>query len=235
MRKIIQNREFYTTTETSREYCDPGLPEPYPPVRPTNADEIVQSDILIQNKLGNHLYLEPKVNSSPQNRLIPKSMKEPFLDYRAKIIQHWPEILNEQLSLENIKDIINELRTTVYQKSYCTSTSTRISGKDEQNAKTSVPPNWRMDTSYQVRKIHYTRIFRSQFFFLQSSFRSPDEIKQVGVIFPTVPCLPINRDEELAKAMRKIFSFGKTAYQVDYSELGKQYLKQKLAYMDPYS
>lgn len=147
MRKITQNREFYSTTETRSEFVDPGLPIPYPPKRPTDADVLIEADVHIYGKLLNKLFLNSPTTLAGPVRLIGKSMDESLNSYITKIKCQYPHIC---LNVKTIDDILRKRGTTEYHTSYCTLKDMGFSKRMQDSKKSGIPESWYTDTSYQV-------------------------------------------------------------------------------------
>lgn len=59
-------------------------------------------------------------------------------------------------------------------------------------------------------------------------FRSPKQITDVGFMISNAQSFrPVNKDEALTKAIRKIFSFGQTTYSTEIGSVGNRLMMEK--------
>lgn len=159
MRKIILNRPFYTTTETSTEFVNPGLPVPYPPPRPTNEDEILEAHLLTQGKLYHNLHIKQPLQSKTEKpHPFFKRCDEPYQNYVNKIKTNHPKIFNNSpiIAEINIGNYLHDTSDrTEYHSSYCNAYDGIVSDRTKQRDAIKaggLPTSWRIDTTNQVRK-----------------------------------------------------------------------------------
>lgn len=158
MRKIILNRPFYTTTETSTEFVNPGLPIPYPPQRPKNEDELLEANLLTQGKLYHNLYFKPPLQSKTEKQHpFFKRCDEPYENYVNKIKINHPKMFNDSpITAEiNIANYLHDKSDrTEYHSSYCKAYEGIVSQRTKQRDAIKaggLPTSWRIDTTTQVR------------------------------------------------------------------------------------
>lgn len=157
MRKIMLNRPFYTTTETSSEFVNPGLPIPYPPLRPTNNDELLEAHLLTHGKLYQNLHFKPPLQpkTEKQHPLF-KRCDEPYQNYVNKIKMNHPKMFNNSPIIAEI-NIANYLHDTSnrteYHSRYCNAYDGIVSERTKQRDAIKaggLPKSWRIDTTNQV-------------------------------------------------------------------------------------
>lgn len=153
MRKITLNRPFYTTTETSTEFVNPGLPVPYPPLRPKNEDELLEAHLLTQGKLYHNLHIKQPLQSQTEkpHRFF-KRCDEPYHNYVNTITKMFNDspIIAEINIAKYLHDTSNR---TEYHGSFCNSYDGIVSERTKQRDAIKaggLPTSWRIDTTNQV-------------------------------------------------------------------------------------
>lgn len=177
MRKIILNRPFYTTTETSTEFINPGLPIPYPPPRPKNEDEFLEAHLLTQGKLYHNLHIKPPIQSKTEKEHpFFKRCDESYHNYVNKIKINHEKLFKDSpiIAEENIANYLHDTSNrTEYHRSYSNAYDGIVSERTKQRDAIKaggLPTTWRIDTTNQVRT--HLRNFSIQFKHISNLYNS---------------------------------------------------------------
>lgn len=238
MNQLTDNRDFYTTTETSREYIDYGRPVQSTLFRRTAANELVEADLLIQNRYRDTLSVDAATKmhdcckqlptpTTERRQILPIPGKCDFKQYSSQLAQCYPRHFCD-IPTHHIRQLLADRNRTVYHQDYCSPNEGIVSMRTRKrdaitNAR--LPSGWLIDTTYQ------------------SSYRSINDISQIGEISKTESCKPtIGSEEKLNAKLREIFKMGKSEYterlgdEADLSvELGRYGTPKRVGYFDRYT
>lgn len=151
MNKITENKFYYTTTTTTNDFSHPGNPKP--PILATN---IVESNLLIQGKLRNNLYIDTPIKPiNEQSHEYVNPMFENYFNYVEKIKKVYPNVFYGSIenSREHIKSVMNDLNRTNYHITHCRPEDGIVSKntvRRQAEKNTFLPKNWLIDTTYHV-------------------------------------------------------------------------------------
>lgn len=242
MNKITLNRDFYTTTETSRAYVDHSKSGRVTPCRRvTAANELIEADLLIRNKYNNTLSVddaanqcdpepEPEEEEQPTGRrcILPLPKTTGHQEYTDRIAQCYPRMANGDLSTEHIAKMLRDRNRTVYLQDYCMAGSGIVSKRTQKRAAERngrLPAGWQIDTTYQA------------------SYRSAKDIAEIGEIPQSRSCKPVDGvDDQLNAKLRQLFKMGKSEYTARLGdeanlslELGRYGAHRRQGYLDRYT
>lgn len=235
MNKITSNHDFYTTTETSRQYIDHG--NQFSGHRPTAANELVEADLLILNKYRDSLNVDTleipqKVTKTMppepyRRRILPLPDPIDYQQYTAHLAECYPRLFGN-ISTDHIRQLLNDRNRTVYHMDYCSPKDGIVSmgtRKREAVRNGRLPSGWQIDTTYQ------------------SSYRSSKDIGEIGEISRSRSFKPpVGKEQQLNAKLRDIFKIGKSEYterlgdEADLSiELGRYGAQERVGYLDRYT
>lgn len=213
MNKIVENRQFYTTTETSTEYVHPRV---QCPLRPTRPYEICEATPLIAGSQLNNLHIDAK-------ECVPHSAHEKYSNYAKKMTKacSWPPRL-KPTSPNGEQEIANALydrwHRSTYHFSYCERgdgpmTIKRIERDMLEGAEASAakfPVKLTVETEYL------------------------EEYPPKATMAAYMDCIrnyrPIEHEAELKKELRRIFPFETTTYRAEVGDAW--FVKKHFSYLD---
>lgn len=226
MNAIIQNRHFYTSTETSNEFVDPMVRDC--PVRPKESDTICEAPLLIHGKLRNFLHLSWCPSSqTPATCYSPPH--ERYATYVNKINDCFPRHLIVGTSRNAEQQIANALHDqtvrSTYHNSYCRREDGLYTQKRQERDSIEAAAN-REDTG-EPSTISVDTTYRE-------SYTSPEEFKQFYV--PAQSYRPVlDKDAALKRELQKIFRFERSTYRAEISDVWFLKNTNQSSYLDRYT